>query len=185
VVGELSHHFVRRLRMECFQALADESMEFCPAEGCEALIEHLAVQRMYEFEVLGKRSVGKMPDARSSHDLVSARQILAQLFKHLKIEFRCRRDDGCRERTAYDARQLHYALLITGESLKLRLDHPPQVIGHRKVDLRQWHLQLPAAVLARDQSSLCHVIQGGHHEEGIAFRMPVQEGGQALREVRA
>jgi hypothetical protein len=177
VVREFRHHFVRRLRMECFQALADEPMEFCPAAGCEAFIEHLAVQRMYEFEVLGKGSVGKMSNARSSHDLVSARQILAHLFKHLMIQFRCRCDDRCRERTAYDARQLHNTLLNAGESLELRLDHPPQVIGHRKVDLRQWNLQLPTTVPARDQSSRCHVIQGSHHEEGIAFRMPVQKGG--------
>ena len=185
VVRKLSRHFVRRLRMERFQALADEPMELCPGAGWEAVIEHLAVQRMYEFEALGKGSVGKMPDAGSSHDLVSARQILAQLFKHLQLEFRYRRDEGCRERTAYDARQLQYALLIGGESLELRLDHPPQVIRYRKVDLRQWHPQLPTAILARDQSSPCHVIQGAYHEEGIAFRVPVQEGREALREARA
>jgi hypothetical protein len=58
-----------------------------------------------------------------------------------------------------------------------------QILRHFEFDLLQGHPQFPSAVHTGEQAALRHVLQGGHHEQGIAFRVPVHEGGQAGRRV--
>jgi hypothetical protein len=65
------------------------------------------------------------------------------------------------------------------EALDRRFDHMPEILRHGQIDFRQRHPELPACALPSDEAALDHVGQGRDHEQGIAFRVLVDQFGEA------
>src|SRR6266436_6079279 len=72
-------------------------------------------------------------------------------------------------------------LLVWAETLDLNLDHLAETLGYGETDLVERTPEPPTA-LTGDESPPDEVIQGGDHEQGVAFGVPVDERSQSVRQ---
>src|SRR5207245_10178015 len=157
-----------------------------PAARRNAVVQHLTIERMGKLIERRDRSVWQFLESARIQNVGAAGQPLTDHLELTRIGVHSRRrsrDD--RECTMLrEARHLEHPLLLWAETLDLNLDHLAETLGYGKTDLVQRTPEPPTAALTGDESPPGEVIQGGDHEQGVAFGVPVDERSQSVRQRR-
>ncbi len=94
---QLRRHFTRTLGEEGFQSLPEGPVQLGPATWRQSGIEHLAVERMLEFVPLRHDPAWQLLRASGPHDVMTPRELFAEIFKFLRIEICRGRADACQK----------------------------------------------------------------------------------------
>ena len=180
VGGQLAGDLVG-LRAPCLLlALADAAVQARPARRREALVEHVAVQRVHEGVAPRDGAVGPLLQPDRAQEVPTPRQSLALVVDRVGIAVERRRDGRDGElRTGHRGR-LERALLGDRQAFDLPLDHGAEPVGDgRRETVRRTGETDPSLLRADDR--LAHgEIDQVDDEEGMALGARVDERRHAV-----
>ncbi len=112
MMRELRRDLAQGVAVQGLQPLPDARMQPCPAAGRQSPVHDFPVQRMHEFVASTGAAIGELLGAHKAHDLLPARQPVAQIFEVPRVQAcRCGAD-ARRKRRAGHARSLERGLLL-------------------------------------------------------------------------